>query len=65
MELLDFCYDILIRILEALDPVDLASCARTSFAFNRFIKGNKLLYKAQYLKNFVIQILQAYQTRDI
>lgn len=52
MELLDFCYDILIRILEELDPVDLAACARTSFAFNHFIKGNKRLYKAQYLKDF-------------
>ena len=53
MELLDFCYDILIRILEELDPADLAACARTSFAFNHFIKGNKRLYKAHYLKKLV------------
>ncbi|KAH7127137.1 hypothetical protein B0J11DRAFT_295998 [Dendryphion nanum] len=52
MELLDFCYDVLIRILEELDPGDLAACAQASLAFNHFIKGNKRLYKAHYLKNF-------------
>ena len=53
MELLDFCYDILIRILEELNPADLAACARTSWAFNSFIKDNQRLFKAHYLNNFV------------
>lgn len=52
-ELLDLCYDVLIRILEEIDPEDIAACAQTSRGFNEFIKKNKRLYKAQYLKNFV------------
>jgi hypothetical protein len=52
-ELLDLCYDVLIRILEEIDPADLAACAQTSSAFNEFIKKNTRLYKAHYLKNFV------------
>lgn len=52
-ELLDLCYDVLIRILEEIEPEDLAACARTSLAFNNFVKENTRLYKAQYLKNFV------------
>jgi hypothetical protein len=52
-ELLDLCYDVLIRILEEINPEDLAACAQTSLAFNHFIKTNTRLYKAQYLCNFV------------
>jgi hypothetical protein len=52
-ELLDLCYDVLIRILEEINPEDLASCAQTSSGFNKFIKENTRLYKAQYLRNFV------------
>ncbi|KAF2009714.1 hypothetical protein BU24DRAFT_497283 [Aaosphaeria arxii CBS 175.79] len=52
MELLDFCYDILIRILEEINPEDLAACARTSSGFNNFIKGNQRLYKAHYLRDY-------------
>lgn len=52
-ELLDLCYDVLIRILEELNPSDLAACAATSSAFHEFIKRNKRLYKAHYLQNFV------------
>lgn len=52
-ELLDLCYDVLIRILEEINPEDLAACAQTSSAFHHFIKTNKRLYKAQYLRNFV------------
>lgn len=52
-ELLDLCYDVLIRILEELNPADLAACAATSSGFHEFIKRNKRLYKAHYLKNFV------------
>jgi hypothetical protein len=52
-ELLDLCYDVLIRILEEINPEDLAACAQTSTAFNEFIKKNTRLYKAHYLKNFV------------
>jgi hypothetical protein len=53
MELLDLCYDVLIRVLQEIDPADLASCARTSWGFNDFIKDNQLLYKAHYLKHYV------------
>ncbi|KAF1998556.1 hypothetical protein P154DRAFT_524017 [Amniculicola lignicola CBS 123094] len=52
MELLDLCYDVLIRILEEVEPEDLLSCASTSWAFNNFIKGNKRLFKHHYLKNY-------------
>lgn len=52
-ELLDLCYDVLIRILEEINPEDLAACAQTSRDFNDFIKKNKRLYKAHYLANFV------------
>lgn len=52
-ELLDLCYDVLIRILEEINPTDVAACAQTSRGFNEFIKKNIRLYKAQYLKNFV------------
>jgi hypothetical protein len=52
-ELLDLCYDVLIRILEEIDPPDLAACAQTSWGFNEFIKKNTSLYKAHYLKTFV------------
>ena len=53
MELLDLCYDVLIRILEEIDPADLAACARTSWGFNHFIRDNHRLHKAHYLRNFV------------
>jgi hypothetical protein len=52
-ELLDLCYDVLIRILEEIDPADLAMCAQTSSGFNDFIKKNTRLFKAHYLHNFV------------
>jgi hypothetical protein len=52
-ELLDLCYDVLIRILEEIEPADLASCAQASTGFNEFIKENTRLHKAHYLKNFV------------
>ncbi|KAF2442347.1 hypothetical protein P171DRAFT_392136 [Karstenula rhodostoma CBS 690.94] len=51
-ELLDLCYDVLIRILEEIDPEDVGRCAQTSHGFNDFIKQNTRLYKAQYLRNF-------------
>ncbi|CAN9089616.1 unnamed protein product [Alternaria alternata] len=51
-ELLDLCYDVLIRILEELHPADLAACAQTSKGFNEFLKKNKPLYKTLYLKHF-------------
>ncbi|KAF2472598.1 uncharacterized protein BDR25DRAFT_259061 [Lindgomyces ingoldianus] len=51
-ELLDLCYDVLMRILEEVGPEDLAACARTSWGFNTFIKDNKRLFKAHYLRNF-------------
>lgn len=52
-ELLDLCYDVLIRILEEINPSDLAACAATSSGFHEFIKRNKRLYKAQYLNILV------------
>lgn len=52
-ELLDLCYDVLIRILEEINPEDLAACAQTSTAFNHFMKENTRLYKAQYVRNYV------------
>ncbi|KAF1911944.1 hypothetical protein BDU57DRAFT_551544 [Ampelomyces quisqualis] len=51
-ELLDLCYDVLIRILEEINPEDIAACAQTSSGFSNFIKKNKRLYKAHYLQNF-------------
>lgn len=55
-ELLDLCYDVLIRILEEIEPSDLARCAQTSSAFNSFIKENVQLHKTQYLRNFVSHV---------
>ncbi|KAF2713940.1 hypothetical protein K504DRAFT_462407 [Pleomassaria siparia CBS 279.74] len=52
MELLDLCYDVLIRILEEINPADLAACAQTSWGFNNFIKENNRLHKAHYLQHF-------------
>ncbi|KAF2795068.1 hypothetical protein K505DRAFT_18528 [Melanomma pulvis-pyrius CBS 109.77] len=52
MELLDLCYDVLIRILEEINPEDLAACARTSWGFHNFIKENHSLHKAHYLRRF-------------
>ncbi|KAL5114315.1 hypothetical protein ACEQ8H_007790 [Pleosporales sp. CAS-2024a] len=51
-ELLDLCYDVLIRILEEINPEDLAACAQTSIGFHEFIKKNTRLYKTHYLQNF-------------
>lgn len=52
MELLGLYYDVLIRILEEVEPEDLAALAQTSLGFSHFVKGNQRLYKAHYLKNF-------------
>ncbi|KAJ4298965.1 hypothetical protein N0V90_004209 [Kalmusia sp. IMI 367209] len=52
MALLELYYDVLIKILEAVEPEDLAALAQTSLGFNHFVKGNTRLYKAHYLKNF-------------
>lgn len=52
-ELLDLCYDVLIKILEEIDPEDLGRCMQTSHGFNEFIKKNSRLFKAQYLANYV------------
>jgi hypothetical protein len=52
-ELLDLCYDVLIRVLEEIDPEDLGRCMQTSHGFNEFIKKNIRLFKAQYLENYV------------
>jgi hypothetical protein len=53
MELLDFCYDVLIHILEDVNPEDLASCALTCSSLRNFVKGNTRLYKSHYLANWV------------
>lgn len=53
MELLGLYYDVLIKILEEVQPEDLAALAQTSIDFNHFIKGNVRLYKTHYLRNFV------------
>ncbi|OAF99892.1 uncharacterized protein CC84DRAFT_1190723 [Paraphaeosphaeria sporulosa] len=52
MELLELYYDVLIKIIEEVEPEDLAALAQTSIGFNHFVKGNEMLYKAHYLKNF-------------
>lgn len=57
MELLDFCYDILIHILEEVDAPDLGACAQTSWAFNNFIKANQRLFKTHYLKICVRRLI--------
>lgn len=51
-ELLDLCYDVLIRILEEIRPEDLAACAQTSKGLHEFVTNNTRLYKLQYLRNF-------------
>ncbi|KAH4187826.1 hypothetical protein HBI45_159210 [Parastagonospora nodorum] len=51
-ELLDLCYDVLIRILEEINAEDLACVAQTSSGFNKFIKENTRLHKSHYLRNF-------------
>lgn len=53
MELLGLYYDVLIKILEEIEPEDLAALSQTSQGFNRFVKGNSVLYKAHYLRHFV------------
>jgi len=52
-ELLDLCYDVVIRILEKVEPEDLGACAQTSSGFNHFLKKNVRLYKAVYLRHYV------------
>jgi hypothetical protein len=52
-ELLDLCYDVLMRVLEEIEPEDLAACAQTSWSFNRFLKNNVRLHKAIYLRHYV------------
>ncbi|KAF1966564.1 hypothetical protein BU23DRAFT_316638 [Bimuria novae-zelandiae CBS 107.79] len=52
MELLELYYDVLIKILEEVEPEDLGALLQTSFGFNHFVKGNERLYKAQYLRNW-------------
>ncbi|OCL03584.1 hypothetical protein AOQ84DRAFT_325712 [Glonium stellatum] len=52
MELLDLCYDVLIRILQELDPEDLANCSHCCRSFNSFIKGNRRLFRILYLERF-------------
>ncbi|KAF2802427.1 uncharacterized protein BDZ99DRAFT_373114, partial [Mytilinidion resinicola] len=51
-ELLDLCYDVLIRIIEELNPEDLAACSKCSHGFNAFIKENRRIFRTLYLKNF-------------
>jgi hypothetical protein len=53
MELLDLCYDVLIRVLGEISPEDLAACSRCSRGFNAFVKVNRRLFRTLYLKNFV------------
>jgi len=62
MEFLDLCYDVLIRILEEINPEDLAACAQTSVGFNAFIKENIRLHKTHYLQNLVFL---NYHIRDL
>lgn len=52
-ELLDLCYDVMIKILEEINPEDVAACAQASKGFNDFITGNTRLHKTLYLKHFV------------
>ena len=65
MELLDLCYDVLIRILEEINPEDLAACARASWGFNNFIKDNQALYKSHYLRNYVCSSTSCYISRRL
>lgn len=58
MELLELYYDVLIKILEEVEPEDLAALAQTSIGFNQFVKGNERLHKAHYLKNFVSSTIE-------
>ncbi|CAE7212975.1 hypothetical protein P3342_012465 [Pyrenophora teres f. teres] len=51
-ELLDLCYDVMIKILEEINPEDVAACAQASKGFNNFITDNTRLHKTLYLKHF-------------
>ncbi|EOA88297.1 hypothetical protein ACJQWK_01419 [Exserohilum turcicum] len=51
-ELLDLCYDVLVQILEEINPEDLAACAQASKGFGDFIRENTRIYKTVYLKHF-------------
>ena len=52
-ELLDLCYDVLIRILEELHPAEITWHRSWAENFNEFLKKNRPLYKTLYLKHFV------------
>lgn len=53
MKLVDLPYDVFMEFLFVVFPADLAALAQTSQPLNAFIKGNKLLWKTQYLQNLV------------
>lgn len=62
-ELLDLCYDVLVQILEEINPEDLAACAQASKGFGDFIRENTRIYKTVYLKHFVCGIDSSIQLR--
>ncbi|KAI1536083.1 ferric reductase [Pyrenophora tritici-repentis] len=51
-ELLDLCYDMLMKILEEINPEDVAACAQASKGFNEFVTKNTRLHKSLYVKHF-------------
>ncbi|USP79455.1 uncharacterized protein yc1106_06729 [Curvularia clavata] len=51
-KLLDLCYDVLLQILEEINPEDVAACIQTSRGFRDFIRENTRIYKTLYLKHF-------------
>ena len=59
-KILDLCYDVLLQILEEINPEDVAACMQTSKGFRDFIRENTRIYKTLYLKNYVQRYFHAY-----
>jgi hypothetical protein len=52
-ELLDLSAELLQAIFEYVEPSDLGSLVRSCWTLNRFIDGNRLLWKQVYLARYV------------
>jgi hypothetical protein len=51
--LLDFCHEILHDIIIQVYPEDLAALSASCQTLNKYIRGNRLLWRDVYLRHFV------------
>lgn len=51
--LLDLCHEILHAIVVEVDPQDIAALSKCCSTLHKFISSNRLLFREQFLKNFV------------